>query len=85
MTRFLVASNFVWAEYPGLRPGRIYAGLPDVARHPGGEAHLVAGPDAAETLCGRPRASFPYEFPALTELRSSDPCATCRRVSSPGS
>lgn len=78
MTRFVVASHFVWDEYPGLRVGRLYRGLPDVGRHPRGQAHLVRGPDAAETLCGLPRTSFPHDFPDLTQLTPPDSCATCQ-------
>lgn len=80
MTRFVVASHFVWDEYPGLRAGRIYAGKGDVSRHPQGEAHLVEGPDAVETLCGLPRSSFPHDFPDLAGLSPTDPCTSCRAV-----
>jgi hypothetical protein len=76
MTRFLVAARFAWAEYPGLRAGRLYAGTDDVARHPRGEAHLVDGPDAAETLCGLPRTTFPHAFPWPGPL--AEPCPDCR-------
>jgi hypothetical protein len=78
MTRLLVAARFVWDEYPGLRAGRLYAGTGDVNRRPGGEAHLVEGPDAAETVCGLPRALFAYEFPWPDALLRSEPCTTCR-------
>ena len=79
MSRLIVASKFVWSDYPGLRAGRIYAGKPDLPRHPTDETHLVEGPDATETLCGLPRARFPYEFPVATPLgRTADPCPTCR-------
>lgn len=78
MSRFVVASNFVWNEYPGLRAGRAYAGLPDVSRRPSGEAHLVEGPDAVETVCGLPRASFPHDFPEFAHVGPPDPCVTCQ-------
>ena len=78
MTRFVVAAQFAWDEYPALRVGRLFRGEPDVGRHPVGETHLVEGSDAVETLCGLPRASFPYEFPQLTRLNPSEPCTTCR-------
>ncbi|HEX3612759.1 MAG TPA: hypothetical protein VHU88_13825 [Sporichthyaceae bacterium] len=82
MTRFLVASNFRWDEYPGLRPGRIYRGAGDVGRSPLGETHLVAGPDAAETICGLPRASFPHDFPESADSAVSQPCPTCGAAAS---
>lgn len=78
MTRFVVASRFRWDEYPGNRPGRLYAGKPDVTRSPLGEAHLVEDPDAGETLCGLPRTQFPHNFPHVTHLGASDSCPTCR-------
>ncbi len=78
VTRFVVASHFAWDEYPGLRAGRIYAGKGDVSRHPAGEAHLVDGPEAVETLCGLPRLSFPHDFPDLADLGPSDHCTACR-------
>jgi hypothetical protein len=78
MSRFVVASHFQWDEYPGLRPGRIYTGAPDVSRHPLGEIHLVDGADAEATVCGLPRTAFPHNFPDLAQLGTSDPCATCR-------
>lgn len=78
MTRFVVASHFVWNEYPGLRAGRLYSGAPDVSRRPAGDIHLVEGPDAVETSCGLPRTSFPHEFRELVHLGPSDPCTTCR-------
>ncbi|MGQ0467142.1 MAG: hypothetical protein ACT4QG_17725 [Sporichthyaceae bacterium] len=73
MTRFVVAAQFRWDEYPGLRPGRMFAGLPDVGRSPLGESHLVDGPEAATTLCGLPRSSFPNEFPGHVHTE----CSTC--------
>jgi hypothetical protein len=78
MNRFVVAAGFRWDEYPGLRPGRIYAGAPDVSRSPLGESHLVDGADAEQTLCGLPRASFPHDFPGLAQLTAPDQCPTCR-------
>lgn len=83
MTRFVVAAQFRWDEYPGLRPGRIYSGTGDVGRSPLGEAHLVDGPGAPATLCGLPRTSFPHEFPGLADLipsdaGPSDACPACR-------
>jgi hypothetical protein len=78
MTRFVVATHFVWNEYPGLRAGRAYAGLPDVSRRPSGETHFVDGQDAALTVCGLPRASFPYEFPELADGGPTEACAACR-------
>lgn len=82
VTRFLVASNFRWDEYPGLRPGRIYRGAGDVGRSPLGETHLVAGPDAVETICGLPRASFPHDFPESADSAVSQPCPTCGAAAS---
>jgi hypothetical protein len=78
MTRHLVASNFAWTEYPGLRPGRLYSGQPDIARSPLGQIHLVEGPDADETLCGLSRELFPHDFPQLTQLPASEACSACR-------
>ncbi|MBW0102179.1 hypothetical protein [Pseudonocardia sp. KRD291] len=87
MSRIMVASGFVWADYPGLRAGRIYAGKPDLGRHPDAETHLVDGPDgpdSAETLCGLPRAQFPHEFPEATALgKGADLCPTCRPAGAP--
>jgi hypothetical protein len=83
MTRFLVAVNFRWDEYPGLRPGRIYTGAPDVSRSPLGECHLVEGAGAVETLCGLRRTSFPHDFPELTRLGPAQMCATCRAARAP--
>ena len=78
MCRSLVASEFVWSDYPGLRVGRIYAGKPDLTRHPNAETHVVDGPDAVATLCGLPRTQFPHEFPEGTALgRRAVPCSTC--------
>jgi len=77
MSRFVVASQFRWDEYPGLRPGRIFAGLPDVSMTPRGEAHLVAGPDAVATLCGLPRTAFPHDFPERADFGLAAPCVTC--------
>jgi hypothetical protein len=78
MSRFVVAARFRWDEYPGLRPGRIYSGQPDIVRHPLGETHYVDGPDADETVCGLPRADFRYDFPDLLDLGTAEPCTTCR-------
>lgn len=78
MSGYVVASQFRWDEYPGLRAGRLYSGKPDVTRSPLGETHLVEGPDAVETLCGLPRASFPHNFPDRTELGSSEACTACQ-------
>ncbi len=83
MTRLVVAAQFRWDEYPGLRPGRIAAGLPDVARRPLGETHAVETSNAAATVCGLPRGSFPHEFPATIGLDVAEPCATCE-VAEPG-
>jgi hypothetical protein len=80
MSCFVVAAGYRWDEYPGLRPGRIYAGAPDVSRSPLGEAHLVDSAAAAQTLCGLPRTSFPHEFPDLAGPRGSDLCPNCRAV-----
>lgn len=79
MPRLIVSSGFVWSDYPGLRVGRMYAGKPDLTRHPQGEIHLVDDADAVETRCGLPRTPFPHEFPDATPLdRRSAPCPTCR-------
>lgn len=78
MTSFVVASGFRWDEYPGFRPGRLASGKGDVGRTPLGESHLVEGLDAAETVCGLPRAAFPHDFPALAQLGPSASCATCQ-------
>ena len=80
MAPIVVTSHFVWSHYPGLRAGRLYAGKSDLVKRPKGEAHLVAGPDATETLCGVSRDPFPYAFPHAGPLTSSTyvtPCATC--------
>ena len=79
MSPLVVASAFVWSEYPGLRPGRLYAGKPDLFKRPGGESHLVATADATETLCGVPRDGFPHDFgdPASITSDRSTRCATC--------
>ena len=77
MDPFVVAVGFTWDEYPGLRPGRMYSGRPDVNRRPFGDSHLVAGPDEEKTLCGLPRHEYPYDFPALAQLASPGACATC--------
>ena len=78
MSRIVVASAFVWSDYPGLRVGRIYAGKPDLTRHPHAETHVVDGPDAVETLCGLPRARFPHVFPEGTAFgKRAVPCTTC--------
>ena len=78
MSRILVASQFVWSDYPGLRPGRFYAGKPDLTRHPNAETHVVDGPDAVDTLCGLPRTQFAHEFPEGTTLgRRATPCTVC--------
>lgn len=79
---YVVASHFAWNEYPGLRAGRIYRGAPDVSRRPLGEVHLIDRLDAAETLCGLPRTSFPHDFPELAAVSPSDPCATCQAADS---
>lgn len=78
MTQFVVAAQFRWDEYPGLRPGRLYSGTGDVGRSPLGESHLVAGPEAVETVCGLPRTSFPYDFPELADLGQPLACPACR-------
>ncbi|RZT83965.1 hypothetical protein EV383_0796 [Pseudonocardia sediminis] len=79
MSRIVVASKYVLSDYPGMRAGRIYAGKPDLTRHPNAETHVVEGPDAVETLCGRPRADFPHEFADGTTLgKRADPCAVCK-------
>ncbi|MEJ2863968.1 hypothetical protein [Actinomycetospora flava] len=80
MSPIVVAERFVWSEYPGMRPGRVYAGKPDLFKRPKGEAHLVDGPDAVETLCGVSRERFPLDFPDAASTGSSKyatPCATC--------
>lgn len=79
MSRLVVAEGYRWDEYPGLRPGRIYSGAGDVPRSPLGAAHAVEGQDAAQTVCGLPRESFPHEFPATVNLALAQPCATCLR------
>ena len=85
MSPFVVASKYVWSEYPGLRPGRLYAGKPDLFKRPAGESHLVAGPDAVETLCGVARASFPHDFgdPGSISSDKSTRCPTCRDAAAP--
>ncbi|MCD2197566.1 hypothetical protein LQ327_29770 [Actinomycetospora endophytica] len=78
MSPIIVASKFVWSHYPGMRAGRIYAGKSDLTRHPNAETHLVAGPDAVETLCGLPRAQFPHEFAEGTAPgKRAELCVTC--------
>jgi hypothetical protein len=78
MSRIVVASKFVWSHYPGLRAGRIYAGKSDITKHPNAETHVIDGPDAAQTLCGLPRARFPHEFAEGTTPGSrAEICATC--------
>ena len=78
MSHIVVAAAFVWSEYPGLRPGKIVRGEPDLYKQPNAETHVVDGPAAAETLCGLPRAQFPYEFPQGTVFgRRASPCTTC--------
>lgn len=75
----LVASAFVWSQYPGLRAGRIYTGKPDITRLPTGETHVVDGPGTDETRCGLPRAGFTYEFPDGTAPdKGAEFCPTCR-------
>lgn len=79
MASIVVAAEYVWSHYPGLRAGRLYAGKPDLTRHPTAGTHLVAGPDADATLCGLARAGFPHEFPEGTALgKGAEPCTTCR-------
>ena len=79
MSRIVVAAQFVWSDYPGLRIGRTYAGLPDLTRLPNSETHVVDGPDAVGTLCGLPRSQFPLEFAEGTALGwRAVPCAVCR-------
>jgi hypothetical protein len=76
----VVTSRFVWSHYPGLRAGRIYAGKSDIYQRPAGDAHLVGGPEATETLCGASRAGFPYDFPDAASIGASPlstPCPTC--------
>ncbi|MGQ0845526.1 MAG: hypothetical protein ACT4QF_15490 [Sporichthyaceae bacterium] len=81
MTRYVVAAQFRWDEYPGLRPGRIFSGAGDVGRSPLGEAHLVEGPAAPQTLCGLPRSKFPLDFPAVADFRPpAEACAGCDRA-----
>lgn len=80
MPHLVVASRFVWSHYPGLRAGRLYAGKPDLYRRPAGDAHLVDGPDAVETLCGLSRTLFPHDFPDAESIGASTlstPCTTC--------
>lgn len=78
MGRFVVAEGYRWDEYPGLRPGRIASGKGDVGRSPRGASHLVEGPDAVETVCGLPRATFPYDFPDRTAMVApAEPCVAC--------
>ena len=85
MSLFVVASTYVWSEYPGLRPGRLYAGKPDLFKRPGGESHLVAGPDATETLCGMAREGFPHDFGDPDSISSdrSTRCTVCRDAAAP--
>lgn len=82
MSVVVIASRYVWSEYPGLRPGRLYAGKPDLFRRPAGESHLLASPDAVETLCGRARTEFPHEFgdPSSISSDKSTRCATCQEA-----
>lgn len=79
MSRIVVAATFVWSDYPGLRAGRLWAGKPDLTRHPSAATHLVDDPDAVDTVCGLPRTQFPHEFPEGTALdRRAVPCTTCQ-------
>ena len=78
MSRIVVASEFVWSAYPGLRVGRLYAGLPDLTKLPNAETHVVDGPDGAETLCGLPRSQFPLDLADGTALGwRAVACAVC--------
>ena len=78
VSRIVVASKFVWSDYPGLRVGRLYAGQPDLPRLPNSDTHVVDGEDAARTVCGLDRTQFPHEFPEATALgRDAKPCAVC--------
>lgn len=85
MPPFVVATRFVWSDYPGLRPGKLYAGKPDLFKRPSGESHLVGSADATETLCGLARASFPHEFGDVSSIRSdrSTRCPACRDAGAP--
>lgn len=77
---FAVASAYAWSGYPGLRPGLLYAGKPDLFKRPTGEVHLVAGADATETLCGVSREPFPHDFPDAESIeweKRARFCATC--------
>ncbi|GAA1089271.1 hypothetical protein [Pseudonocardia alni] len=78
MSRILVAEKFVWPHYPGLRAGRVYAGKSDITQHPDAETHVVDGPDATETRCGRPRSGFPHEFgEGTTHGKHEYDCGAC--------
>ena len=73
----VVASRFTWSDYPGLRPGRVYAGKPDLFRRPSGDVHLLADADATNTVCGLPRADFPHEFATADAMVKATPCPEC--------
>lgn len=73
----VVASRFTWSDYPGLRPGRVYAGRPDLFRRPSGDVHVLAEADATGTVCGLPRADFPYEFTTADAMVKATPCPGC--------
>lgn len=78
MSRIVVAAKYVWSDYPGLRAGRLWAGKPDLTKHPSAATHVVDDLHAVETRCGLPRTQFPHEFPAGTTLdKRAVPCTTC--------
>jgi hypothetical protein len=87
MSHLVVASQFVLSDYPGMRAGRIYSGKPDLFKRPKGEAHVVDGPDATETLCGISRDGFPHDCTEATTVDQpfvTSPCATCRDLAARG-
>ncbi|NYD35016.1 hypothetical protein [Actinomycetospora corticicola] len=73
----VVASRFTWSDYPGLRAGRVYAGKPDIFRRPSGEVHLLADTGATATVCGLPRADFPWTFESVDAMVQATPCSAC--------
>jgi hypothetical protein len=76
MPHFVVATHFVWSDYPGLRAGKLYAGKPDISKRPAGESHLLEAPDATEPMCGLSRTLFPHDF-GDTDSISSDKSTRC--------
>ena len=83
MSHFVVATHFVWSDYPGLRAGRLYAGKPDIFKRPSGESHLLETADAIETLCGVSRTPFPHDFGDADSISSdrSTRCTACQDAS----